>query len=172
MRWKKTSTAEAARKRFDKFKPGAAPSSSKAKATPEKDADLLKAVIRVNGGVGKGKAFWETVADAMDESINADAARKRFNKFRVPGGKGEEGEKAADVKREPKKRAIAKPKTVKGAGKERNGLKVEFKDGSETGRQDGAIDKLEDDVAEANDDGAATGENGQAGYQITPRVCF
>ena len=54
---------EAARKRFDKFKPGAASKGSKLNS--EKDADLLKAVIKVNGGVGKGKPFWETVAAAM-----------------------------------------------------------------------------------------------------------
>jgi hypothetical protein len=162
--WKEVASAmeedvngEAARKRFDKFKPGANPSNSKAKLNSEKDADLLKAVIKVNGGVGKGKAFWETVAGAMEENINAEAARKRFEKFKVPRGKGEEGgEKAAGVKKEPKKRAIAKPKTVKGAGKGSKGFKVGFKDGSDKERQDEAIDKVEDDIREGIDDGAAT----------------
>jgi hypothetical protein len=75
---------DAARKRFDKFKPVGSGKASKTKPNPEKDADLLKAVIKANGGVcGKGKAFWEVVAAAMEESITWDAARKRFDKFKL-----------------------------------------------------------------------------------------
>lgn len=112
---------EAARKRFDKFKPGAA---VKASVNSEKDADLLKAVIKANGGISnselKGKAFWAAVADAMEETINGEAARKRFDKFKPKTDDGEDG--GAKKKATPKS---------KGAGKGKKGGEVARKEGGE-----------------------------------------
>lgn len=114
---------EAARKRYDKFKPGAV---AKASLNHEKDADLLKAIIKINGGIGtetlKGKAFWTAVANTMEEDIKAEAARKRFDKFK-PKGDDSDGEDG-DVKKK------AKPKS-KGAGKGKKASEVKSEDGTE-----------------------------------------
>lgn len=151
-------TSEAARKRFDKFKPSASSSAAASAAkssTPGKDADLLKAVIQTTGGVtNKGAAFWKEVAGFMEEGVSSEAARKRFDKFRVKGvvkgkGNGEigsdgvgEAEDGAGEKAV-KKRAPAKPKAAKGkkaAGREE-------KEGSD---EDGVDSKLEDGAPEEN----------------------
>ena len=129
---------DAARKRFDKFKPSAAKSVKS--TTPEKDADLLKAVIRANGGIsGKGVAFWQDVVGHMDEDLAPDAARKRFDKFKAKGragGAGGEGEDVAagdTVKKSPRKKAPSKPKVVRGTGKGKKAVDEVKRDDGEEG---------------------------------------
>lgn len=145
-------TSEAARKRFDKFKPSATPAKS---STPDKDADLLKAVIKVNGGVtAKGAAFWKDVAAFMDVNVSSEAARKRFDKFRVKGvgrgkGKGKEGDEGVGgededgaVKKPAMKKAPAMPKAVKSGRNGKEAVGSEDNDGSD---EDGAPASTEDE---------------------------
>lgn len=95
---------DAARERYDEFK---ACNILQVVCTNE-DVRLLKAIIKVNGGVNfdkfEGKSFWKAVAGSMTTvQINAVAARKRFDKHKPRDEDGEVMRVEKQKKREKKK---------------------------------------------------------------------
>ena len=158
-------TGEAARKRFDKYKPGAGSSKAKAKAKAnfEKDSDLLTAVIKVNGGANaKGKDFWEKVAAGMEEKITREAARKRFDKFRVKGSPRGGGDTAtAGVKIEQAKKAVPKPKAPKITARKVRALDSAVDLACDEERHDGSTGKMNDGFEEHEKDGYFMAETDQ-----------